>query len=1136
MASTSSYSTAVQELYISYFGRPADFNGLQNFEATLAAANAPTDLIGLNAAYATNPTVKALIDSFGTSAESVNLYGAISNNSNASAFVTAVFENLFNRAPAAAGLTFWVNALTSGSLAPGNAALSIAAGALDNHTSQGNIDAAAVANKVTVASEFTQDLTTPAAINSYSGSVAASMARALIAGTSSSSSLANHQANVQQVVTNITQDTSSSIFNLTTGADTFKGTSGNNIFNAVLDNTVGVVADATLNAGDTIVGAGLSDTLNIIDLSSGDSAGVTIPDSAKISSITTLNISSNSTVAEPGSYPSPLPLDVSGWAGLTEVNITASYNGVNIVVPTNATLTIYGSGREPDFYSDTDIGIETHGGKTVSVNGNAYPYSNVNIFGGTATTSVSVTNGDGSITDINSGTGKQNTIISVSATNSNLKIYSDALISLDVGAIVGGSNNSVEVDAAAGIRILGLSLHGGQLGAVQDDTATTLNVVANDLTSTATLIAGAAKSISISDSAGLWLQAFNATEATNIVISGSGAFASDVSALNVNATINAASSTGIVSMNVGAAQTFLGGSGQDTVIISATPSSTIDGGLSSHNEIVLNNISNASIANLNGINHFSILGVAGSTTGTFDLSSTPYTALDVQGNNAAGSIAFLNVATGASLSIDSTSFTNISVQTIDTTGSIDSIAFNLGTTTTYTGAYINQVTLEDKNGNGIGTVNLESNAYEGYSGILILIDNDLSTLNLTGNASLTITSALNDNSPIVSINNAAGGSPSWFSLADNFLTTLAFGGSEATSLSTLTSTTKNLSVIDSDSAAVNIITLDDSTITTAVFANTANQAGSLLTIGVFLQASLTTLSLNGNVTIGISGDAVNTGITVAGGTDNTTVTFSSIGDTTAGKVDNITLGDGNGDDVQLGAGVAGSTQNIALGNGTGDTAATLSGGTVNIVFGNGSDFVYSNQAGATLHITAGNGANGIYVTGAGDIINISAGTGANIIATGNDAAGSIILGSHSETDAIALGTLAASGGASDITHIVSIHGLNNGLADTLTFADAATVAVGAIRQITAANVAAAGGNTVALSDWVATAVGKGSIVAQSAHAIDFFQFGGNTYLVENATATDVGIVSAYDTVVELIGTSYSFAHSSATVGTLHLLG
>src|SRR5471030_1626707 len=156
MASAASYSTVVQELYIAYFGRPVDPAALGNCESVLAAANAPTDLAGLEAAYGTNATVTSLVNSLGVSTESANLYGAVTTSTaSAEAFVHAVFESVLGRAPLAAGLTFWTNAITSGAVTLGNAALSIATGALANPS-----DASTIANKVAVAENFTSNIAT----------------------------------------------------------------------------------------------------------------------------------------------------------------------------------------------------------------------------------------------------------------------------------------------------------------------------------------------------------------------------------------------------------------------------------------------------------------------------------------------------------------------------------------------------------------------------------------------------------------------------------------------------------------------------------------------------------------------------------------------------------------------------------------------------------------------------------------------------------------------------------------------------------------------------------------------------------------------------------------------------------------
>jgi hypothetical protein len=172
-SAAATYQTAVESLYVAYFGRPADPNGLANFAAALQAAGAPTSVAGLAQAYSSNAAIKSLIDSFGTSTESQNLYGG----GTTTAFVTAVFENVLGRAPQSAGLSFWVGAIDSGSVSQGDAALSIMAGALANTTAQGLIDAQLVNNRLAAAGYFTG----AASAATYTGAAAAANARAMLA-------------------------------------------------------------------------------------------------------------------------------------------------------------------------------------------------------------------------------------------------------------------------------------------------------------------------------------------------------------------------------------------------------------------------------------------------------------------------------------------------------------------------------------------------------------------------------------------------------------------------------------------------------------------------------------------------------------------------------------------------------------------------------------------------------------------------------------------------------------------------------------------------------------------------------------------------------------------------------------------
>jgi serralysin len=170
------YHKVVQQLYVGYFGRPADTIGWVNVSDSLLNANAPDTAPGLDAAYSSNATVRALVDSFGTSAESNALY-----TGDTSSFVTAIYWNLLNRAPGQEGLTFWTNAINNGGLSRSKAALSILAGALTNTTPQGLIDRNTVEAKTAIATNFTWEIDTAAELTAYQGNIAAAQARNMLA-------------------------------------------------------------------------------------------------------------------------------------------------------------------------------------------------------------------------------------------------------------------------------------------------------------------------------------------------------------------------------------------------------------------------------------------------------------------------------------------------------------------------------------------------------------------------------------------------------------------------------------------------------------------------------------------------------------------------------------------------------------------------------------------------------------------------------------------------------------------------------------------------------------------------------------------------------------------------------------------
>ncbi|HWW70715.1 MAG TPA: M10 family metallopeptidase C-terminal domain-containing protein [Duganella sp.] len=186
------YVALAQKFYVGYFGRAADAGGLANMVAQFAAAKVPTSIAEFTSAYQTNAVVKGLVDSFGNSAESARLYHGTSQE-----FVTAIYEHLLGRAPDAGGLAFWSGALDADNgLARGLAALSIMSGAERNTTTQGLVDAALIANRVTIAANFTASLDLPREVAGYAGDAAAAVVRTMLDAVDQNTSVIAYQSTV----------------------------------------------------------------------------------------------------------------------------------------------------------------------------------------------------------------------------------------------------------------------------------------------------------------------------------------------------------------------------------------------------------------------------------------------------------------------------------------------------------------------------------------------------------------------------------------------------------------------------------------------------------------------------------------------------------------------------------------------------------------------------------------------------------------------------------------------------------------------------------------------------------------------------------------------------------------------------
>ncbi|MDY0961316.1 DUF4214 domain-containing protein [Massilia sp. CFBP9026] len=162
MAVVATHVAEVQQLYVAYFGRPADPAGLDYWTNIVKAQ-------GNSAAVSTT---------FSTSPEYKEAFAGMSN----AQIVNKIYSNLFNRDADPTGRQYWVNMLTKGTIKVDYIVADVARAALS--TDRDSVD-----NKVTAATAFTKVLDTADEIAGYSGVKALALAKAFITSVTTAASL-----------------------------------------------------------------------------------------------------------------------------------------------------------------------------------------------------------------------------------------------------------------------------------------------------------------------------------------------------------------------------------------------------------------------------------------------------------------------------------------------------------------------------------------------------------------------------------------------------------------------------------------------------------------------------------------------------------------------------------------------------------------------------------------------------------------------------------------------------------------------------------------------------------------------------------------------------------------------------------
>lgn len=137
------YVQLTQNLYLGFFGRPADIAGLEYWTRMFSDKNLPLTFPEWVAGYATNPDIKNILDALAASVESQQLY--VSNNTS---FINAVYYNGFNRYAETSGREYWASLIDRGAITRAQAVLNILSAAQHD-------DGAIVAKKTQAAAIFT---------------------------------------------------------------------------------------------------------------------------------------------------------------------------------------------------------------------------------------------------------------------------------------------------------------------------------------------------------------------------------------------------------------------------------------------------------------------------------------------------------------------------------------------------------------------------------------------------------------------------------------------------------------------------------------------------------------------------------------------------------------------------------------------------------------------------------------------------------------------------------------------------------------------------------------------------------------------------------------------------------------------
>lgn len=780
------YTDTVQKMYVAFFNRPADALGQAFWESQMANGTTEAQVA---AAFAGSAEYKALYAGLDTAAIVANLY-----------------TNLFGRTAAANEVLFWGTRMLQGLETVDTIARTLA------NSAQGT-DATAIANKIAAANAFTTALDTTAEIVGYSGMAANESARQWLATvTDTTASLTAATGSINTAITSAVDAgnvAAGKTYSLTIGVDTITGGTGADTINANYDVTN---AAATLSALDNIDGGAGNDTLN--DTAT---AAISVPSTATVKNVETVNLTSGSTVDG----------DVSGWTGLTTLNVTEAggTNGstVTAAATTNVTLTDtnaaaatisvdggknvtvvaskvttggtinVGATTAPKgavSVTATELSTETTntadainvtGGTTVTITANLAGKVNNTITGGAIavtgtadTTSVSVTqtaavaaaaavsgvvDGGVTINDLNAGSATEAaTISSVTLANyGNSTISSNALSTLSLSGTAGtlGITSGLTTETVTTLDLTVNKLSGANTITDVSNHFKTINITTTGADSTIANFADtAATALTVAgDHAVTFTSVAGLSALKTVTVSGSAGLTADVSGIATVTDVNASATSGTNSVTVKSTQMTYEGGSGADTVTIAEAPTKAISGGAGADTLVIN-VAAATFSNPSANSNISGFETLGlGAAATGSYNATGFSHLTE--GAVTGAVTYTNVAAGTDLTITASPTAATTYTLADASGTSDALTVTMKAA----GAIV---------GNTLTAAGIESvsiSATDSTSGVtagatadsLTLVATSAKTITVTGNTTLTLTNTGNTAVTTIDASGMTGG-------------------------------------------------------------------------------------------------------------------------------------------------------------------------------------------------------------------------------------------------------------------------------------------------------------------------------------------------------------------------------------------